>query len=246
MRKRIVEEAALVVANGSVTPRRDGVITSKDLDAAVATCKAADARAASGIVVFGRELARIKREALWKMRIDEESKAPVHKTWAAFVRSEFDGMHVATADRYIAVVEQHQEKEIVRFGMTKLGLLVSAPKEKAAEAKRMLESGASKRAIEEVVRTPKKKAEPLAEIDTRTVAMFAETSVPANAQRPEPVKVAPKTDAGADDEQLVELHRGVMRLANDWKGKTYAPVITVLRKIVETLEARDRAKEAAR
>jgi hypothetical protein len=254
-RKPLVEATALVVANDAtdVEPFNvEGVILDETtLDAAVVEAKGAINRAKANVIELGAILARIHGSKLWTLRAGESG--PRHKSWSAFVRAELD-LSVASANSYITIAQTFTKADVLAHGVSKLRLVASVPEGEQPRVLASIKAGATREQTAAEVREIKARTSYQKPSIGKAVPHNAgkakkprtEPLAPTSAQLPEPLKTTPKTDAGADDEQLDDLHRHVMRVANEWKGKTYAPVVAVLRKIVETLEARDRAKEPTR
>lgn len=168
MNSETTTQVALAVAGGDVIPIKGELMTpedakkaqaalakmtEKDLDKAVATVQTLKGKAAKGMWDLGVEIAKISDGQLWKLR--SEDGKPRYKTAEAFVTAEL-GMSVPHAWALAEISKKFTADEVLKFGTTKLGLILQAPVELRPAIKEKVEAGASKREVVEEVRRANK------------------------------------------------------------------------------------------
>jgi hypothetical protein len=127
--------------------------TEKTLDQAVKDVQEAKAATAGSAWVLGEKISRIYDGQLWKLR-NEDGK-PRYKTADAFCVAEL-GMSVTHAWNMISLHKNFTQKEVAKFGTSKLGLLLQAPVEAQPEIREKIERGATKAAVTAEVRKANK------------------------------------------------------------------------------------------
>ncbi len=149
---------AAAAPTAAVVPAAKGhlqsVATEKDLNKAVAEVQRMKGDAAVSMHALGGKINDIYSNRLWTLRQDE-GKAK-YKGFDAFCHEEL-GMTPQNAYALMDVAKHFTAEDVRKFGTTKLGLLLQAPKEEQERIKKdLVERGASKREVEAEVRKVKK------------------------------------------------------------------------------------------
>jgi hypothetical protein len=140
----------------AVAPKADLVpgATIKDLDSAVVEVQKMKGDAAASMHLLGGKILAIYERQLWKLRTDDGGKSK-YKGFDAFCAHEL-GMTPQNAYSLMDVSKNFTADDVRKFGTSKLGLLLQAPKEDQERIKKnLVEKGASKREVEREVRRTK-------------------------------------------------------------------------------------------
>jgi hypothetical protein len=127
-----------------------------DLDKSVSTIRKLMTETATNYWHLGKELNVIHEKQLWKQRTTEDGKV-AFKSFDNFVSKEI-GWSAMNAYRAIDVAKEYSESDVRKFGMTKLSLVLEAPKEARAEIEEGLKKGATYRETKEKVKEARAKA----------------------------------------------------------------------------------------
>lgn len=127
---------------------------SQPLDAAVADVQRLKEASSVSAWQLGKRIRDVFEGQLWKLRVDADGK-PRYKGFDAFVAHEL-GFTPTNAYKLMDLSKTFAEDDVRKFGTSKLGLLIEAPKEDQARIKEQIEKGASKREVEREVRKAKK------------------------------------------------------------------------------------------
>jgi hypothetical protein len=134
-----VEEKGLIVPAGQNVFTRPivrveklrPIATENELEVAVGNIQRYKRTFSENCWDIGNELNRIAEEssenpALWRLRMDEDGKAPSYTTFKAFLRAEV-GFSARMADGLMYAAKTYQREQLALTGMAKLEIVLNAP-----------------------------------------------------------------------------------------------------------------------
>jgi len=128
--------------------------TIADLDQSVAAIQEAKGNAAKSHWTIGKLIAENHTKALWKLRTDAEGKS-LYSSFNAFCENELK-ISPAHAYNLMDIARAFNEEQVMKFGPSKLGLLLQVPPEDQAQLLAIAET-ASKRQLQKQVDATKEK-----------------------------------------------------------------------------------------
>lgn len=149
-------ETGMTKVNGKGSGLLSGQRNEGDLDKAVHEVQRLKADGAAAYWRIGGAVRRIYDSQLWKQRNDEQGK-PRYKGFDAFCSTEL-GITPQHAYSLIGVSKEFSEADVRKWGSTKLGLILQAPREDQKMLKAKLAEGVSKRELQEEVKESKARA----------------------------------------------------------------------------------------
>jgi len=141
------EKSAIVKAPAPVDAALAG-LTATDLNNAVQRVVELKSNTAADMWKLGEELKGIHERQLWKLRVDDSGKCR-YRSFEVFCAQEI-GMSGTQCYKLIDIANQFNEDQVRKFGTTKLGLVLQAPKEDQAELLKEAESTSSRQLVEKV------------------------------------------------------------------------------------------------
>lgn len=157
-------QTEMVNGHGAKKGRSTALVSARELDVKVSEVrkwqKAIAESTFEGAVAYwnlGRSLLDINTEDLWKLRVDEKTEKPAHKSFDRFVREEL-GMSPQHAYSAIDVAREYENPEEVQaIGQTKAVLLLKAAPEDRPALKEEAKKGATVRELSSKVKESRKK-----------------------------------------------------------------------------------------
>lgn len=133
-------------------------VDSKDLDQAVQNIQGHIAEGATAMWKAGKELIKVYAPQLWKQRtvVEDNKIKQTHKTFESFCTKEI-GVTPNHAYGLMDVAEHFTEEQVLRFGTSRLTLVLQAPEKEQPKLLKQVEQGASWRDVKKEVTALKKK-----------------------------------------------------------------------------------------